>query len=43
MIPRRELRIRSVVRPDKVQAQLLDRLGLCLPERLRLPTFPAKM
>jgi transposase len=41
--PRRELRIRCVVRPDKAQAQLLDRLGLRLPERLRLPTFPAKM
>jgi len=41
--PCRELRIRCVVRPDKAQAQLLDRLGLRLPERLRLPTFPAKM
>jgi transposase len=41
--PRRELRIRCVVRPDKAQAQLLDCLGLRLPERLRLPTFPAKM
>jgi len=41
--PRRELRIRCVVRPDKAQAQLLDRLGLRLPERLRLPMFPAKM
>jgi len=39
--PRRELRIRCVVRPDKAQAQLLDRLGLRLPERLRLPTLPA--
>jgi len=35
--PRRELRIRCVVRPDKAQAMLLDRLGLRLPERLRLP------
>lgn len=34
---RRELRIRCVVRPDKAQAMLLDRLGLRLPERLRLP------
>lgn len=30
-----ELRIRCVVRPDKSQALLLDRLGLRLPERLR--------
>ena len=35
--PRRELRIRCVVRPDKAQAMLLDRLGLRLPERLRVP------
>jgi hypothetical protein len=35
--PGRELRIRCVVRPDKAQAILLDRLGLRLPERLRLP------
>jgi transposase len=35
--PRRELRIRCVVRPDPAQAMLLDRLGLRLPERLRLP------
>jgi transposase len=41
--PRRELRIRCVVRPDKAQAQLLDRLGLRLPERLRMPTLPAQM
>ena len=41
--PRRELRIRCVVRPDKAQAQLLDRLGLRLPERLRLPTLPTQM
>ena len=41
--PRRELRIRCVVRPDKAQAQLLDRLGLRLPERLRLPMSPVKM
>jgi transposase len=41
--PRRELRIRCVVRPDKAQASLLDRLGLHLPERLRLPTVPAQM
>ena len=28
---------RCVVRPDKAQAMLLDRLGLRLPERLRIP------
>jgi transposase len=33
--PERELRIRCVVRPDRSQAALLDRLGLRLPERLR--------
>ena len=33
----RELRIRCVVRPDRSQALLIDRLGLKLPERLRLP------
>jgi transposase len=35
--PGRELRIRCVVRPDQAQALLLDRLGLRLPERLRIP------
>lgn len=35
--PRREARIRCVVRPSKAQAYLLDRLGLRLPERLRIP------
>jgi hypothetical protein len=35
--PPRDLRLRCVVRPDKAQAVLLDRLGLRLPERLRLP------
>lgn len=35
----RELRIRCVVRPDSSQSQLLARLGLRLPERLR-PTPP---
>jgi transposase len=33
---RRELRLRCVVRPDRAQAMLLDRLGLRLPERLRV-------
>jgi transposase len=35
--PPRALRLRCVVRPGKAQAVLLDRLGLRLPERLRLP------
>jgi transposase len=39
----RELRIRCVVRPDKAQAALLDRLGLRLPERLRAPLTRAEM
>ena len=39
----RELRIRCVVRPDKAQAMLLDRLGLRLPERLRVPPRIAEM
>lgn len=38
--PDRELRIPCVVRPDRAQAMLLDRLGLRLPERLR-PTSHA--
>jgi transposase len=38
----RELRIRCVVRPERSQAILLDRLGLKLPERLRAPQ-PAEM
>ena len=33
---KREARIRCVVRPDKSQAYLLDRLGLRLPDRLRI-------
>ena len=33
----REIRLRCVVRPDKAQAALLDRLGLTLPERLKPP------
>ncbi len=39
----RELRIRCVVRPDKAQALLLERLGLKLPERLRIPSRITKM
>jgi hypothetical protein len=38
----REMRLRCVVRPDKEQAALLDRLGLELPRRLRRP-LPAEM
>ena len=34
--PARELRLRCVVRPDKAQAVLLQRLGLRLPERIRV-------
>ncbi len=33
----RELCLRCVVRPDAAQAALLDRLGLNLPQRLRVP------
>jgi transposase len=33
----REVRLRCVVRPDRAQSALLDRLGLDLPQRLRLP------
>jgi hypothetical protein len=33
----RQVRLRCVVRPDRAQAILLDRLGLDLPQRLRLP------
>jgi hypothetical protein len=32
----REVRLRCVVRPDRAQAMLLDRLGLDLPQRLNL-------
>jgi transposase len=39
----RELRIRCVVRPDRSQAMLLDRLGLQLPERLKIAPVFAKM
>jgi len=41
--PDREIRIRCVVRPDRAQAALLDRLGLRLPQRLRLPPSYAKL
>jgi len=39
----RELRIRCVVRPDSSQLQLLARLGLRLPERLRPTPLTRKM
>jgi transposase len=39
----KEVRIRCVVRPDADQAILLDRLGLALPERLRIPSPMSKM
>jgi len=38
----REIRIRCVVRPDRAQSLLIDRLGLELPTRLR-PAAVAKM
>jgi transposase len=41
--PGRELRLRCVVRPDKAQALLLDRLGLRLPERLRSAPLAAEL
>jgi transposase len=39
----RELRIRCVVRTDKAQSALLDRLGVSLPERVRLPRLLGQM
>jgi hypothetical protein len=36
-------RLRCVVRPDRAQAALLQRLGLRLPERLRMPTGARQM
>jgi hypothetical protein len=41
--PKRELRLRCVVRPDRSQASLLEHLGLRLPERLRFPAPYAQM
>ena len=41
--PQRELRLRCVVRPDRAQAALLQRLSLRLPERLRMPVAEHKM
>jgi len=39
----RELRIRCVVRPDRAQALLLERLGLEFPQRLRAPMQGLRM
>jgi len=36
-----ELRLRCVTQPDAAQAALLDRLGIVLPKRIRLPEFAA--
>ena len=33
----RQVRLRCIVRPDRAQALLLERLGLTVPHRLRLP------
>lgn len=41
--PQRKVRIRCVVRPDRAQAALLDRLGLRLPDRLRPPSSACEM
>jgi transposase len=38
-----EMRLRCVVEPDRETAVLLDRLGLHLPKRLRMPSLPAEM
>jgi transposase len=39
----RTLRVRCVVRPDRAQSILLDRLGLTLPHRLKLPRGMSEM
>ncbi len=41
--PCRELRLRCVVRPDRAQAILIERLGLRLPDRLKMPLAPPRM
>ena len=41
--PKRDLRLRCVVRPDRAQAALLDRLGLRLPKRLQPLLSEGKM
>ena len=42
-VPSHELRLRCVVRPDRAQATLIERLGLRLPERLRMPRAARQM
>jgi hypothetical protein len=42
-VPPRELRLRCGVRPDRAQAILLERLGLRLPEWLRMPAAAPPM
>lgn len=37
LVDGREVKLRCIVRPDRDQAALLDRLGLEIPKRLRLP------
>jgi hypothetical protein len=37
----REIRLRCVPQPDAAQAALLDRPGLVLPKRMRLPEYEA--
>ena len=36
--PHKAVKIRCVLRPEPAQALLLDRLGVRLPERLRIPS-----
>lgn len=36
-----EIRLRCVTQPDAAQTALLDRLGLVLPKRIRLPEIAA--
>ena len=36
-----QIRLRCVTQPDAAQAALLDRLGLVLPKRMRLPEHEA--
>ena len=37
-----EIRLRCVTQPDAAQAALLDRLGIVLPKRIRLPEIAAE-
>lgn len=38
-----EIRLRCVVRPDHQQKAILDRLGIALPQRMRMPDLTSKM